>query len=406
MRIAFVANSYLDPGKHNSWSGLPFFIRRSLERVGVTVETCILSEPNPLGGALRYAYWRFLLGRRYVRACEARVLRHYSKEIDRRLRSMKVDAVFCPSSWPVAYFEGAVPTVFWTDACFAGMVDFYKSFANLAESSMVDGHAAERAALRNCARAIYSSEWAASTARDRYSADPSKIRVVPFGGNILEKPSIGEVAMFVSLRESRQCNLLLIGVDWERKGAEIAVETVKSLNSRGMPSRLTIVGCVPPRSSDLPPFVEVIPFISKETYEGGRRFTEICRRSYFLIMPSRADCTPVAIAEANYFGLPCLATDVGGIPSIVTDEINGHLFHLRARGDSYADYILDVISDISIYRSLAIRSAEEADRRFSWEASGAKVLSILSEVVALKPRARSPVPQTSGAGKLSGSATQ
>ncbi len=399
MRIAFVANSYLDPSKQNSWSGLPFFIRRSLERAGAEVVTCIVPEPNPTNGALRYAYWRFLRGRRYVRACEARVLRHYAREIERRLRSMQFDAVFCPSSWPIAYFDGTVPTVFWTDACFAGMVDFYESFANLAESSIVDGHAAESAALRNCARAIYSSAWAASTALERYAAEPSKVRIVPFGGNILEKPSISEVAMFVQLRERRQCNLLLIGVDWHRKGAEIAVEAVKCLNSRGLSSRLTIIGCVPPRSSSLPPFVEVIPFISKETYEGGRRFNEICRRSHLLIMPSRADCTPVAIAEANYFGLPCLATDVGGIPSLVTSEVNGCLFHLRARGEAYADYVIKLMEDPSRYRSLAVRSAEEADRRFSWESSGAKVVSILNEVIALKSRSRSPAPQTVETGK-------
>jgi glycosyltransferase involved in cell wall biosynthesis len=384
MRIAFVANSYLDPSRHKSWSGLPFFIRRSLERAGVEVETCVLNEPNGTGRAIRYAYWRFLRGRRYVRACERRVLLRYASEIELRLRTLQVDAVFCPSSWPVAYLKGTVPTVFWTDACFAGMVNFYESFTNLAESSLVDGHAAESAALGNCTRAIYSSAWAAATAKERYAADQSKIRIVPFGGNILERPQIGEIKAFVGLRDSRECNLLLVGVDWRRKGAEIAVDAAKSLNDRGLPTRLTIVGCVPPPGVSVPAFVDIIPFISKETFEGGRRFNEICRRSHFMIMPSRADCTPVAIAEGNYFGLPCLVTDVGGIPSLVTDGVNGRLFHLRERGEAYADHVLNVMRDPSEYRSLAMRSAVEADRRLSWESSGAMVASILNEVVAAK----------------------
>src|SRR5580658_2555926 len=114
MRIAFVANSYLDPGKPTSWSGLPYFIRRSLERAGVDVETFVLPEPDRTGSMLRYAYWRFLRRRRYLMACEARVLRHYAREIERSLGTMKADAVFCPSSWPASYLHAEIPTIFWT----------------------------------------------------------------------------------------------------------------------------------------------------------------------------------------------------------------------------------------------------------------------------------------------------
>ncbi len=383
MRVAFVANRYFDPSRLNSWSGLPFFIRRSLERAGVEVETCVLSEPNPAGAALRYAYWRFLRGRRYARGCEARVLLHYSRELGERLRGMEVDAVFCPSSWPIAYLEGGLPTVFWTDACFAGMVNFYESFTNLARNSLVDGHAAERSALRNCARAIYSSAWAASTACESYGADPSKIRIVPFGGNVLAKPRLDEIGAIVARRQAGACNLLLIGVDWERKGAGTAVEAVRILNSQGLASRLTIVGCAPPGPAALPPSVEVIPFIDKETDAGRRRFSEVCMRSHFLIMPSLADCTPVAIVEGNYFGLPCLASDVGGIPSLVTNEVNGHLFRRGAGGEAYAEHIYRLMCNPERYRSFAECSAADADRRFSWVASGARVASILAETVAL-----------------------
>jgi glycosyltransferase involved in cell wall biosynthesis len=399
MRIAFVANSYLDPGKPTSWSGLPYFIRRSLERAGVEVETCVLPEPGRAGGMLRYAYWRFLRGRRYLRACEAGVLRHYAREIERGLRKMNADAVFCPSSWPASYLDADIPTIFWTDACFAGMVDFYESFTNLASSSLVDGHEAEKAALRNCSRAIYSSAWAAATARESYSADASRIRVVPFGANILERPSRAEVERFVALRDPKRCDLLLVGVDWERKGADTAVEAARCLNEGGLATRLTIVGAVPPRSLALPPCVEVIPFINKGTLEGSRRFNDLCRRSHILMMPSRADCTPVAIAEGNYFGLPCVASDVGGIPSLVVNDVNGRLFARGARGADYADYVMALMRDPFRYRLLALGAAIHANRNFSWEASGARVAGIIGEVVATGPRARSRAPVAVGAAR-------
>ena len=58
MRIAFVANKYLDPRTPNSWSGLPFyFIRRSLESAGVEIDTFVLEEPS---SALKPAPLRLL----------------------------------------------------------------------------------------------------------------------------------------------------------------------------------------------------------------------------------------------------------------------------------------------------------------------------------------------------------
>jgi glycosyltransferase involved in cell wall biosynthesis len=381
MRIAFVTDRYLDPRRQNSWSGLPFFIRRSLERSGIEVETCVLSEPRVAASMAVYAGWRFLRGRRYLRNRDERVLRNYAAQTTKLLRSLQVDAVFCPSSVPTAYLCSSIPTVFWTDACFAGMLDFYESFSNLAPRSVAAGHAAEQAALKNCARAVYSSDWAAKTARESYSADTSKIRVVPFGGNVMDRPTAAEVESLVRRREELRCELLLIGVDWHRKGADIAVEAARSLNERGLRTRLTVVGCKQPRSMLLPSFVEVIPFIDKATEEGSRRFNEICRRSHFMIMPSRADCTPVAIIEANYFGIPCLSTGVGGISSLVRDGVNGRLFGLAAGGTAYADYVLGLMREPFRYRSLAMGAAAFAGRQFTWEHSGARIAEILREVV-------------------------
>jgi glycosyltransferase involved in cell wall biosynthesis len=387
MRIAFVANGYLDPRNPSSWSGLPHFIRRSLEGAGVEVETCLLRDPIAIGSMLRYGYWKYFRGKRYIRACESALHKSYARQIEGCLRSVQVDAVFCPSSWPVAYCTTEVPVVFWTDACFAGMLNFYESFSDLAPPSVLAGHTAERAALRRCSRAIYPSNWAAASAREQYFADASKVRIVPFGANVVGAPALGEVRAIVERRDTGQCNLLLIGVDWERKGAEIAVETVKSLNERGHPARLTIIGCTPPRSEVLPPYVEVIPFVDKSTLVGSRRFNEICSRSHFLMMPSRAEAFGLAIVEGNYFGLPCLATDVGGIPSIVVNEVNGRLFNLKARGQNYCDYIVEVLRDPQRYQALAVGSAEYAQSQFSWKISGQRVAAIIEEVVSAQASA-------------------
>ncbi|HVW22540.1 MAG TPA: glycosyltransferase family 4 protein [Opitutaceae bacterium] len=378
MRVAFPATAYLDPTTPRSWSGLPYFMRRALEGEGVETVIVPLPETARAGSWARFAWWR-LRGRRYLRGCESGRLRAYARELERRLPDLEVDAVFSPSSWLIAYLRTDLPMYFWTDACFAGMVDFYPSFTRLAPPSLRAGHAAERAALSGCRKAIYSSAWAAETARAAYGVDPAKVAVIPFGANVPEAPSPEAVEAAVAARAAGPWRLLLVGVEWERKGCAIAVEALRALLRRGRDARLTIVGCVPPPGTELPPEVEVIPFIGKVTPEERRRFAEVFLRSHFFVMPTRAEAYGLVYSEANIYGVPCLATDVGGLPSVVANDVNGRLFSLAAGGETYAAYVDRILSDPHRYRTMALRSAEEARQRLSWEAAGRRLRLLLGE---------------------------
>ena len=388
MRIAFLANQYLDPDDPKSWSGLPYFMRRALEGAGV--ETIVLrpEEDHQTQRWARFLYWRWLRGKRYLRNCDPAQLQRHARQYERQLAALSVDIVFSPSTWPLAYLRTEVPMVFWTDACFAGILGFYDSFADVAPPSLAAGDEIERQALRRCACGVYSSEWAARTARNHYGVDPSKLHVVPFGGNFDPPPDAAEIAAAVHQRPMSPLRLLLVGVDWKRKGADVAVETVEALNAAGTPAHLTVVGCHPPAGhAALPESVEIVPFLGKDNPADSRRLREIFERSHFFIMPSRAEAFGIVYAEASAFGVPCLATNVGGLNSVVKENVNGRLFPLEARGAEYAAYIREVIADPLRYRELALRSAREGAERLSWKVSGEKLVAIFRE---LAPAAEEP----------------
>jgi glycosyltransferase involved in cell wall biosynthesis len=388
MRVAFPTTRFLDPDNVKSWSGLPFFMRRALENAGLEIVTMPLVEDLSGGGRwTRFLYWRWLHGKRYLRHCDRKLLQSYARQFEQHLAESPVDIVFSPSTWMLAYLETDLPVVLWTDACFAGMLDFYGAFTDVAPPSIQAGHAAEQAALDRCAHAIYSSDWAAQLAAQYYRIKPAKVSVVSFGGNLLEPPTIEDARAGVRSRDMSRCNLLLVGVDWKRKGADVAVETMEALNAAGLNARLTVVGCQPPASRHLPAGVEIIPFIGKDTIEDRRRLGEIFARSHFFIMPSRAEAFGLVFAEASAFGVPCLATRVGGIPSAVVDDINGRLFPLEAGGAEYADYILKHMSKPVLYHQLALRTAEDAATRLSWTAAGRKVAEIFNDLVCQRPSA-------------------
>jgi glycosyltransferase involved in cell wall biosynthesis len=394
MRIAFLANRYLDPDDPKSWSGLPYFMRRALEGAGV--ETIILrpEEDHQTQRWARFLYWRWLRGKRYLRNCDPAQLQRHARQYERQLAALSVDIVFSPSTWPLAYLRTEVPMVFWTDACFAGILGFYDSFADVAPPSLAAGDEIERQALRRCACGVYSSEWAAQTAHNHYGVDSSKLRVVPFGGNFDPPPGVAEVAAAVQERPVSPLRLLLVGIDWKRKGADVAVETVEALNAAGTPAHLTVVGCHPPAGhAALPASVEIIPFLGKDNAADCRRLREIFERSHFFIMPSRAEAFGIVYAEASAFGVPCLATKVGGLRSVVIENVNGRLFPLEARGADYAAYIRELMADPLRYRELALRAAREGAERLSWKVSGEKLVTIFRE---LAPDAEETAPEAGG----------
>ena len=381
MRIAFLASEFLDPDTPRSWSGLPFFMRHAIESTGIETVTLSPVDTRQAERLVRFLYWRWMRRRRYLKYCDHALLQSHARQYERGLAGIDVDAVFSPSTWALAYLQTDLPTVLWTDACFAGVLDFYHSFTRVAPPSVSAGHAIEQLALDRCARALYSTEWAAETARRFYHVPDRKVSIVPFGGNLLEPPALHEAVAIVKQRPLTPCRLLLVGVDWTRKGADIAVDTVKALSAAGLDCRLTIVGCSPPAGRSLPACVEVIPFISKVTIEDRRRLNELYARSHFFIMPTRAEAFGIVFAEASTFGVPCLATAVGGLPSVIKDGVNGQLFPLDATGEDYADWILNVLKTPARYYELAARAAEHAATYFSWKVAGQRVSAILNDVV-------------------------
>jgi glycosyltransferase involved in cell wall biosynthesis len=103
--------------------------------------------------------------------------------------------------------------------------------------------------------------------------------------------------------------------------------------------------------------------------------------AHFLINPSRAECYGLTYAEASSFGLPSIATDVGGIPTVVKNGVNGQLFSLADSADKYCSYIKDVMSSRDQYRDLALSSFKEYENRINWSVAGKAVRDLIRGLI-------------------------
>jgi glycosyltransferase involved in cell wall biosynthesis len=374
MRVAYVT-SY-DARDVRQWSGLGHYIARALEGQGLELE--YIGPLRPLRSPwleLRRAFYRLGRGRHFHRERHPRFLRYYAEQVDARLKESRADVIFSPGTLPIACLRDERPVVFWADATFAGMLDYYRESSRLCAETIAQGCALEQAVLNRCRLALYASEWAAATARDHYRVDPAKVNVVPFGANLDGERTQADVRRLIASRPRDVCRLLLLGVDWHRKGGDLAVALAERLNREGTPATLTVAGCRPP--GRVPDCVELRGMISKAAAAGRRELDELLARAHFLVFPSRAECYGVAIPEANSFGVPALATRVGGIPTAVRDGVNGRLFPLEGFVEQAAGVIARLMRAPAEYEVLAEGAFGEYNARLNWRAAGKTVRTLL-----------------------------
>ena len=99
------------------------------------------------------------------------------------------------------------------------------------------------------------------------------------------------------------------------------------------------------------------------------------------VLPSQDEGLPVALLEAMARGLPCVATPVGGIPDVITDDVNGVLVPVD-EPEALAQALHRVLDDPATARRLGDRARESAAELFSVDAVAAELIALFDEAVA------------------------
>lgn len=384
MKISYVT-TYNAADVHN-WSGLGYNIAESLKKQNAELHYIGVLK-NHLDLKVRFKQL-FLkgLGRMTLGDRMPFVAKNYSQKAEKMLRP-DTDVIFSPGSLPIAMMDNPYPKVIYTDATFAGMVNYYPDFSNFSKRAIRIGNTLEQRALDNCVLAIYSSEWAAETALRSYKVNPAKVKTVPFGANLPATHTLSNLKQIIDNRSRTTCKLLFLGVDWDRKGGPKAFQIAELLNKNGIRTELHIAGVKGIPSSEMPSFVIDHGFQSKATPEGISKLTQLISECHFLLLPTNADCSPVVFCEASSLGVPSITTNVGGNSTIVHNDINGQTFSLSADATAYVMYIKEKFCDVMAYRELCYSSFREYESRLNWDITGKKIMSLLETIMpAPKPK--------------------
>jgi len=106
------------------------------------------------------------------------------------------------------------------------------------------------------------------------------------------------------------------------------------------------------------------------------------------VLPSYVEGMPMALLEAMSWGLPVIATPVGGVPEMITHEVNGLLV---APGDTeaLAAAISRLMSDPPLRARLGAAARETIATRFSLDTAVARLLAVYRRF-GIEPRAMHP----------------
>lgn len=349
----------------------------ALRRTGIDIQIVDkLSDPYRPIFRVKRVFKNFILGKNYLRDREQLTLRWYARQVEHRLRLIEPDIIFSAGTIPIAYLRSDRPIIFWADATFDGMIGFYPEYTNLCDETLRNGHEMEQAALSSCHLAIYSSGWAANTAVANYKVDSEKIKIVPYGANLALVPNTQEVERAIASRSSETCKLLFVGVDWDRKGGDQALLVTTRLRERGVDAELHVVGCK--TRSPMPAYVRVYGYLSKSNREDSDLLSRLFETSNFFILPSKAECAAVSVAEANAFGLPAVTTRVGGMATVVSDGKNGWAFEPRLFVEQCTNHILELFPLKERYQELCRSSFREYSERLNWDSAAETVLELLA----------------------------
>jgi len=370
--------SHRTPLDKRNWSGTMFNMHQEMIKKGYEVEwmSSELFTEKENNWFEKIAKWNEkIFNRTFNRHHTILKAKIISKRIQKLLSKKDFDILFVPAGInEITYLKIKQPIVYLNDILFHQHIQYYPAFTGLGWLSKKTLHYIEKKALDNASAIILPSEWSIEAAQSYYHIPEKKLHLLRFGPN-LEVPEKLELTTNHT-SEKVTHTLLFLGVDWKRKGGDIAFEAVKILNEKGINAKLKVIGCIPPVQGD---FMEVIPFLDKNKSEDLEQLKKEISSSDLLFLPTRAECYGIVFCEASAFGIPSITTATGGVTSIIKDNINGFALPEKASSEEYAEIIEKIIYDPEKMLSLKKSSRDRYENDLTWEKWGKQLDEILKK---------------------------
>jgi glycosyltransferase involved in cell wall biosynthesis len=381
MRLASLHHS--DLNSEALWSGIPLNIMRNLRALGHEVALVHKLEPQaPFAGRVKTWFYKYAREKQYLMNRDPAMIRLRAKDGNRKLKAIgAVDAVLVTYPPDAAFVETSAPVILLHDATWPLLLDYYPGYerSRMARETIEGGMLLDRLAIERCDRLVYFSRWAESSAVETFAASRGKVSTALPGPNMVDLPARENVHSFLDRRGQGPMRLLFLGVEWHRKGGDIAVRVAAEIERRGVPVELHVAGCKP--EGEVPQFVRAHGMLRKDVEREAKELRELLETSDFFLLPTRADALGVVFAESAAFGLPVMTAATGGVADAVREEW-GFAPPPGTAAQSYADWAIERFRNRAEYERLAWLARDAYEGELNWPAYCRHIVSKVFEIAA------------------------
>ena len=372
MKIAYL--SVDDPNDFISWSGLKLNIYNTLKSLKHDV-TVIgpLKDLYRLPFVIKREFYKSI-NKKYDSERNLILSKKYSKQISKMLSKKKFDLIFTSDTYLVSLLETKIPIVLWLDVTYKTYYDHYFKDKDIHKKSFKEANMLEKLALEKSNKVILTSNWSKKETIKNYKISSRKIHVIPFGANFTKNNNV----KFKKKNMRDFCQLISVGVDWQRKGMHKSIGITKYLNKKGIKARLIIIGSK--KKIKLPNYISQVGFLNKNVKKDYNKIKHYYLNSDFHILMTKKEACGVVFAEANSFGLFNITHKVGGVEGMIKNNVNGKMFNVSTNYKMIGNYIINIFNNKKKFNKLRKQSYIYYKKKLSWSSNSKKIQNIFKKI--------------------------
>lgn len=189
--------------------------------------------------------------------------------------------------------------------------------------------------------------------KDRFPKGNFKVlynAMIPENGNVYDPDAAG---------------ILFVGRLGERKGTYDLIAALSQLDHR-LPAEIKVYFCGDGEEEKVKNLLEEKNLMHRAAHVGWcakEQLRQIFRQSMLFILPSYHEGLPMSLLEAMFAGLPCICTNVDGIPEAVTSGKNGLLVE-PGNVEQIKNCLWQLVQDRELRKTLGTEAHQTAHQQF------------------------------------------
>jgi glycosyltransferase involved in cell wall biosynthesis len=378
MKIGYILDTNPITNKRG-YSGINYYTCKALKKAGFEVVWIPVK---------RYYVEKVLFGflQRLFRLFKKNIDLHFiwrsffvSFSIDKNLLH-SVDYVLIHHITDGYFIRTQKPVITYQDGTLFSCIDYYSEMTNLTKWNKSNIKQLEQCLYNKSSRIIAASDWHANSLKTDYSVPSNKIVRINFGANIDDDDILNREDE--DNEDNKIINVIFIGIDWIRKGGNMAILICEQMRKWDINVHLHIMGNSPVSNNpNIPKYLHIHGLLNKDNPEDYRKFINIMSKADLLLVPTIAEAAGIMFCEASAYGIPIFTHHTGGTSSYVINGINGYGFPIGTSVEFFANKIRECIISGEL-KNMRKTGRKWYEQHSNWNLFGQKFKKMIEQIEA------------------------